>query len=95
VAKNEITATPVPRAVIPQFFGSINSSGGSDSSGDGSGGSGNFISLAVIAGAVGIIGLSLLGIVLIGGFAVWRIFMRQVDDALDPTYYPDDQIRPS
>ena len=54
------------------------------------GGSGNALSLAVIAGSIGIIGISLLGIVLIGAFAVWRIFMRQVDDVLDPGYYPDD-----
>jgi hypothetical protein len=96
VAKNEISATPPPRPVIPQAFGSTNNSGGGDnSSGGGSGGKGNALSLAVIAGAVGVIGLALLGIILIGGFVVWRIFVRQVDDALDPTYYPDDQFHSS
>ena len=61
--------------------------GGATGSGNGAGnnansgsGSGNAISFAVIAGSVGIIGISLLGIVLIGAFAVWRIFRRQVND---------------
>ena len=84
VAQRRATATPEPRSSIPRGGNT------SDSSGDGSS-AGNGLSLAVILGSVGIIGISLLGIVLIGGFAIWRIFMRQVDDALDPTYYPDDQ----
>jgi hypothetical protein len=51
----------------------------------------NAMSLAVILGSVGIIGISLLGILLVGGFVIWRLFFRQVDDALDPNYYyPDD-----
>src|SRR5581483_417038 len=82
VAQKGSAATPEPRPLIPQI-------GGTSSSDTNSGG-GNVFSFAVIAGSLGIIGLSLLGILLVGGFAVWRIFMRQVDDALDPTYYPDD-----
>ncbi len=84
VAQRRATPTPEPRSFIPQGGNTNNSSN------DASGG-GNGLSLAVILGSVGIIGISLLGIVLIGGFAIWRIFMRQVDDALDPTYSPDDQ----
>ncbi len=86
VSQRRATPTPERRSKIPQG-GSTNdsNSGGSDS--------GNGVSLALILGSVGIIGVSLLGIVLIGGFAIWRIFMRQVDDALDPAYYPDDQTR--
>jgi hypothetical protein len=87
VSQRRATATPEPRALIPLVggTGNTNASGSPDNSG------GNPISFAVIAGSVGIIAISLLGMVLIGGFAVWRLFMRQVDDALDPVYNPDDQ----
>ncbi len=87
--------TPRPLRLIPQNPGGTNpGSGGSsgNASGGSSGGEGNVLSFAVIATSVGIIGISLLGIVLIGGFVIWRLFMRQVDDALDPNYYPDDQV---
>lgn len=84
VAKNRATGTPQPRPIIPQIGGGIDAGGGE---GGGSGG----MSIVMVAGALGIIGISLFGMVLIGGFAVWRIFLRQVDDALDPTYYPDDR----
>jgi hypothetical protein len=83
VAEHGATPTPEPRPLIPNIGGTT------DASGRASGASP--FSLAVILGSIGIIGISLLGIVLIGGFAVWRIFMRQVDDALDPNYFPDDQ----
>ncbi|MBI4673475.1 MAG: hypothetical protein HY741_17620 [Chloroflexi bacterium] len=84
VAKNRVTATPEARPFIPTIVGSTDGGGGDA-------GSGGSLSIVMVVGAVGIIGISLLGMVLIGGFAVWRIFMRQVDDALDPPYYPDDQ----
>lgn len=95
VAQARATATPRTIARIPNAAGS---SGSSSSSGSGGGSSpsapsepsgGNTLSFAVIAASVGVIGISLLGILLVVGFAVWRLFMRQVDDALDPTY-PDD-----
>lgn len=82
VAQRVERATPAPRSFIPQVGGSADSGDASD---------GGLPSLLVIVGGIGIIAVSLLGILLIGGFAVWRIFMRQVDDALDPTFYPDDQ----
>lgn len=87
VAQNVAEATPEPRAIIPR----VSIAGNSDAGGsvDNSGG-GNTISVPVIVASVGIIGISLLGMLLIGGFAVWRLFMRQVDDALDPAYNPDD-----
>jgi hypothetical protein len=84
LAQRPATATPQPRLFVPDVAGASDS-------GSNAGGGVNGISLAVILGSVGIIGVSLLGILLIGGFAVWRLFMRQVDDALDPTYHPDDQ----
>lgn len=98
-------ATPLPAQVFtttplsvasarattpPQLHPNIPGFGGADDSNSGGSG-GNTIPLAAIIGAIGIIGISLLGIILIGGFAVWRIFFRQVEDALDPNYYPDDQ----
>jgi hypothetical protein len=85
LSQRQATPTPEARPFIPRIAGS------SDASASDTGGSG--LSPLVIFGALGIVGISLLGIVLIGGFAVWRIFMRQVDDALDPAYYPDDQQR--
>jgi hypothetical protein len=95
VAKIEVTLTPPPRGIIPQTLGSIGTSSSDNNPGSSPAGGGNAISVAVIAGSVGIISLSLLGIVLIGGFAVWRIFMRQADHTLDSPYYPDDQIHSS
>lgn len=94
VASNNPPTTPRVNPVIPQFNGGSGSTDGGANLAGGGGGSGgaNTLSLAVIAGSIGIIGLSALGIVLIGAFAVWRIFMRQVDDALDPAYSPDDQF---
>lgn len=97
VAKVGTTATPERRAAIPQI-NSGNSAGRTSNttesiSGSAAGGGANALSFAVIAGAVGIIGISLLGILGIGGFFVWRLFNRQVDDALDPAYYPDEQGR--
>lgn len=91
VSEARATQTPLARAVIPNIAGGTNNDSG-DNSGGGSGGVGG-LSLAVVLGGVGIIGASLLGILLIGGFAVWRLLMRQVDDALDPSYYPEDQTR--
>lgn len=87
VAQRRATSTPEPRPAIPNIANTT------DSGGDSGSGGGGGLSVAFILGSIGIIGISLLGILLIGGFAVWRIFMRQVDDALDPTYYPDDQTR--
>jgi len=87
VASLRATATPERRAAIPTLDNG-NSVNSSNDSGNSSGGG---LSLAVIVGSIGIIGVSLLGILLIGGFAVWRIFMRQMDDALDPAYDPNDQ----
>lgn len=82
VALKQSPATPQPRRIIPQVEAA-------KEGGDAGSGGGNTLSLAVVLGSVGIIALSVLGILLIGGFAVWRIFMRQVDDALDPTYVDD------
>jgi hypothetical protein len=96
VAQGPATATPERRDFIPRVAGASNSGGASSTSpsdGDDSSGGGNALNFAVIAGAIGIIGISLLAIVLIGAFAVWRIFIRQVDDALDPVTYVDDQTR--
>lgn len=97
IARVAVTATPEKRAAIPQLgTGSSGSRAGGNSdaiSGNSSGGSTGAISLAVIAGSIGIIGISLLGILVIGGFIIWRLFIRQVDDALDPAYSPDDQGR--
>lgn len=84
VASNRATVVPEVRKFIPK-------GGTDDASGAAATTGANGLSLAVILGSAGIIALSLLGIVLIGGFAIWRIFIRQVDDALDPTYYSDDQ----
>ncbi len=84
LSQRPATATPQARPIIPHIAGS-----GDSSASDAANGAG--LSLAVILGAIGIVGISLLGMVLIGGFVVWRIFSRQVDDALDPAYYPDDQ----
>lgn len=96
MALGPATATPERRDAIPQVAAASNSgNNASRSSGDGgdasASGGGNVMSFALIAGSIGIIGIGLLGIVLIGAFAVWRIFIRQVDDALDPLAYPDDQ----
>jgi len=93
VAQERSSGTPRAIARIPNAAGgnsgsAANSTGTSDSAANDSSGGGVF-SLAVIATSVGIIGISLLGILLVGAFVVWRLFMRQVDDALDPTY-PDD-----
>lgn len=84
VAQKRATATPEARPFIPQIDDGTNTGGGE-------GGGGGGLPILMVAGALGIVGIGLIGIVLIGGFAVWRIFLRQVDDALDPTYYPDDQ----
>ncbi len=84
VAQKRATATPEARPFIPQIGDGTNTGGGE-------GGGGGGLPILMVAGALGIVGIGLIGIVLIGGFAVWRIFLRQVDDALDPTYYPDDQ----
>jgi hypothetical protein len=89
VAQRGPTATPLPRPVIPTIVGP-DDSGASGSSSASNGGT-NVFSLAAILGAVGIIGISLLGIMILIGFAVWRIFARQVDIALDPNDAPDDQ----
>jgi|GEM_PF-746771 hypothetical protein len=90
VAQKAPTGTPQPRPFIPTVVGANDAGGGGGNSASSGGSGGNLLSLVAVFGAIGIIGLSLLGIVLIGGFAIWRIFMRQVDDALDPTYSPDD-----
>lgn len=92
VAEARETNTPTARRVIPSAgSGNTTAAAANTTNASDSGGSGNALSFTVIAGSIGIIGISLLGILLVGGFAVYRIFIRQVDDALDPTYYPDDQ----
>ncbi len=85
VARKGATATPEARPFIPRI------GGGTEGGGDDNASGGNWLSLAAIFGAVGIVGISLLGIVVIAGFAAWRIFNHQVDDALDPQYPSDDQ----
>lgn len=87
IAQKRPTGTPPPRAVIPTI---VSSNDGGQGGGSSSAGGGNLFSMAAILGAVGIIGISLLGIVVIAGFAAWRIFARQVDIALDPNDSPDD-----
>lgn len=84
VSQRRPTPTPEARAFIPRIGGGDDSGGGENSGGN------TVLSVAMIFGALGIVGVSLLGIFIIGGFAVWRIFNRQVDDALDPNYYPED-----
>jgi hypothetical protein len=93
VALDNSTATPTARHSIPSGNTTISdNSGNTIAASNSNSGGDSALSFAVIAGSVGIIGIALLGIVLIGGFVVWRIFRREVDDALDPAYYPDDQI---
>lgn len=91
------TNTPAPRAQIPQVALSPNDGVGGSGSSNGSttsggGGSNSPLSLAVVLGSIGIIGVSALGLLLVGGFVVWRLFMRQMDDALDPTFVPDEHF---
>ncbi len=90
VAQTGPSATPERRAAIPNIDSGSNAERSSSvaSLNDSSSGS-NAISLAVILGSVGIIGISLLGIIIVGGFVVWRLFFRQVEDALDPNSYQD------
>lgn len=90
------TDTPAPRAIIPQVSLASNDGVGgasaSDPSSAGASAAGNSLSLAVVLGSIGIIGISALGIVLVGAFVVWRLFVRQVDQALDPAYLPDEHV---
>lgn len=82
-AKKEATSTPQARPLIPRI------GGGSDAGGSGEGGS--MLPILAVVGIVGVVGIGLLVALAVGGFLVWRMFNRQVDDAIDPNYYPDDQ----
>lgn len=97
VARLAASPTPEKRAAIPQLGSGNSASRSSNSSelaaGNPGGDGGSVFSFAVIAGSIGVIGISLLGILLIGGFVIWRLFVRQVDDALDPAYNPDRRGR--
>jgi len=87
VAQKRPTGTPPPKRVIPTIVAS--NDGGQD--GASNAGGGNLFPLAAIFGAVGIIAFSLLGIVAVGGFALWRIFTRRGGSAFEPQEASDDQ----
>jgi hypothetical protein len=81
VAQNIVEATREQRRSIPQ----IGSNSVSEARPSRSGELAGVVTLSpiMIVGLVGVVGVGVLAVLLIGGFVVWRLFVRQVDDALD------------